>query len=292
MQPPQDSPLEPPEPLPPDDTPLTAPDAPQLPESVPTDPFVAPAYAFVPAEAPPLPVTSAPVVQAIPAVPPPPPEKRSVVEADPAPDDSDPISAERPIDPMLLYLGLVALTLLGLRPLAPDILYTLVWVLMIVIGVLSMLYDHLEVELPTAGDMALGFGFGVILSVPLLTLSPLVTGLRNASLLMFPRASDAFALQSLVVVMPAAEALLFRGAIQTTRGVLFAVGSATLWSVVLFFPQLKVAEQPAVGLAIGVFFLLAHIIYSYLKVRFGLWASWTCQIAVNVLLLFATRIAG
>jgi hypothetical protein len=215
--------------------------------------------------------------------------------AKPLPDDADepePEIADRPVDPTLLYIGLLLLTVLGLRPLAPDARYALVWSLMIVIGVVALLFDRLEVEIPTAGDMAMGVAFGVILSVPLLILGPFLAGLRSASRLMFAEMSDPFIFQSLALAMPAAETLLFRGAIQTTRGVIFAVAAASLWSIVLFFPQLQVAEQPAIGIAIGAFFVLLNIVYSYLKVRFGLFAAWTAQITASVLLLFVSRLGA
>jgi hypothetical protein len=207
-------------------------------------------------------------------------------------DEDEPEPVERPIDPALLYLILLVITVLGLRPLAPEARYALVWSLMIVIGVASLLFDRLEIEIPTAGDMAMGIGFGIVLSFPLLTLIPLLVGLRSASRLMFEGMSEAFIFQSVAIALPAAETLLFRGAIQNTRGFVFAVAAASLWSIVLFFPQLKVAEQPAIGIAIGAFFILLHLVYSYLKVRFGLFASWTAQITASVLLLFVSRLAG
>jgi hypothetical protein len=207
-------------------------------------------------------------------------------------EDEEPELAERPVDPALLYLGLLAVTLLGLRPLSPDARYAMVWSLMIVIGVVALLFDRLEIEIPTAGDMAMGIGFGIILSFPLLTLGPLLAGLRSASRLMFVGMPEPFIFQSLAIAMPAAETLLFRGAIQSTRGFIFAVAAASLWSIVLFFPQLQVAEQPAIGIAIGAFFVLLNLMYSYLKVRFGLFASWTAQITASVLLLFVSRLAG
>lgn len=224
-----------------------------------------------------------PVVQPKPA-----PKAIPVIEE----DEDEPEPIDRPVDPALLFLVLLLVTLLGLRPLATDARYALVWSLMIVIGVVALLFDRLEIEIPTAGDMAMGIGFGIILSFPLLTIGPFLSGLRSASRLMFAGMSDAFIFQSLVIALPAAETLLFRGAIQSTRGILFAVLAASLWSVVLFFPQLQIAEQPAVGVAIGAFFVLLHLVYSYLKVRFGLFASWTAQITASVLLLFVSRLAG
>ncbi len=95
--------------------------------------------------------------------------------------------------------------------------------------------------------------------------------------------------QALVFTMPLAETLFFRGAFQAARGIVFTTFAAGLWSIILFFPQLEVLKFPFVAVVIGLAFLFINFLYSYVRNRFGLFASWTCQIAVNLLVLFAAR---
>jgi membrane protease YdiL (CAAX protease family) len=202
-------------------------------------------------------------------------------------DDDDTLPAERPVDPALLYLIMLGVTVLGLRTLQPDVRFTFAWIILIVLGIVSILLDHLEVEIPTGGDMLWGVSFGLIIGVPLLVIA--TPQLQRTSQSLFANTSDAFVLQSLVLAMPAAETLFFRGALQPTRGVLFTVGAATVWSIVLFFPLLQVTEFPLVAAVIGFFFVVINFAYSYLKLRFGLFSAWTCQITINLILLFVIR---
>ncbi len=206
---------------------------------------------------------------------------------DSVPDDDEALPPERPIDPTLLLLLLIGVTIFGLSSLTVDARYTLVWTAMIVVGVLTLTLDRLPVEIPTAGDLLLGFGFGAILGFPLLALFS--GGLAQTSNAILSNVSPAFAFQAFALIMPAAETLLFRGAVQATRGFLFAALAATVWNLVLFFPQLRVVEFPLVAGVIGAFFVAVNLLYSYLKLRFGLFAAWAAQIAINLLLLFVTR---
>lgn len=202
-------------------------------------------------------------------------------------DTADSIPHTRPIDPALVYIILLVVMVLGLGGLAPELRYTALWTTLIVVAVLAMLFDNLEVEIPTAPDMAWGIGYGLILGLPLLVIA--LPQLRHTSLLLFEQGADTLAFQSLVMVMPTAEALFFRGAVQPTRGLLFTALAGSAWSMLLFFPQLHVVEAPLVALVIGFAFIVLNFLYSYIKRRFGLFASWTCQITVNLLLLFICR---
>lgn len=205
----------------------------------------------------------------------------SITESD---DDLPPF---RPIDPALIYLVLLGVTVLGLNSLAPDVRYTVLWTILIIVGQLALLFDALEVEIPTAQDMAWGVGYGVLVGVPLLVIA--LPQLQRTSLTLFDRTSETLAFQSLVLLMPAAESLFFRGAMQPTRGLLFTAFAASIWSMIVFFPQLHVMEFPLVAAVIGFMFIVLSLLYSYVKRRFGLFASWTCQVTINLLLLFVVR---
>ena len=210
---------------------------------------------------------------------------------DPGDDDpaeiADVLPRSRPIEPALVYLILLAVMVLGLGGLAPAVRYTALWTILIGMAILAMLFDNLEVEIPTAPDMAWGIGYGVILGLPLLIIA--LPQLQHTSLLLFDRTSDTLAFQSLAIVMPTAESLFFRGALQPTRGLLFAALAGSAWSMLLFFPQLHVVEAPLVAIVIGFAFVVLNFLYSYIKRRFGLFASWACQITITVLLLFVCR---
>ena len=193
----------------------------------------------------------------------------------------------RPIDPALIYLVLLGVTVLGLNSLTPDVRYTALWTILIVAGLMSLLFDALEVEIPTAQDMGWGVGYGLLVGVPLLIIA--LPQLQRTSLALFDQTSQTLAFQALVLVMPAAESLFFRGAMQPTRGLLFTAIAASVWSMILFFPQLHVMEVPLVAAVIGFMFVVLSLLYSYVKRRFGLFASWTCQVTINVLMLFVVR---
>ena len=64
---------------------------------------------------------------------------------------------------------------------------------------------------------------------------------------------------------------------------------ASIWSIVLFFPALDVVKAPFVAIVIGLAFVFINFLYSYTRNRFGFFASWTCQIMMNLIILFATR---
>ena len=70
------------------------------------------------------------------------------------------------------------------------------------------------------------------------------------------------------------------------------MGAGGVWSMVLFFPQLNVLKFPFVAAMIGLCFVFVNSVYSYLRHRFGLFSSWTCQITINLLLLFVARFAA
>jgi hypothetical protein len=202
-------------------------------------------------------------------------------------DAVDVLPHSRPIEPALIYLILLAVMVLGLGGLAPAVRYTALWAVLIVVAIMAMLFDNLEVEIPTAPDMTWGIGYGLILGLPLLVIA--LPQLKHTSLLLFDQTADTLAFQSLAIIMPTAETLFFRGAMQPTRGLLFTALAGSAWSILMFFPQLHVVEAPLVAVVIGFAFVVLNFLYSYIKRRFGLFASWTCQITITVLLLFVCR---
>ncbi len=204
--------------------------------------------------------------------------------------DEESEGPHRTIDPAFVYIVLAIMALIGLNNVPVDMRYTLVWTLLTVIGVASVVVDRVAIEPPTLRNLLIGFGFGVLVGVPLLAVG--IFQLKDISLKIFGKTSEALVFQTLVFTMPLAETLFFRGAMQAARSPIFTSIAAGIWTMVLFFPQLDLAKYPLVAAVIGLCFLFANFLYSYLRHRFGLFAAWTCQIAVNLLLLFAARLMG
>jgi len=196
----------------------------------------------------------------------------------------------RAIDPAFVTIVLVIMALIGLSNVPVDVRYTLLWVLLTVIGVVSILIDKVTVEPPTMRNLLVGLGFGALVGVPLLAVG--LFQLKDISLKIFGNMSQVAVFQALAFTMPMAETLFFRGSLQSARSPIFTGVAAGVWTMALFFPQSDLFRFPLVAVVIGLCFLFINFLYSYLRHRFGLFAAWTCQIAVNLLLLFAARLIG
>ncbi len=210
-----------------------------------------------------------------------PPEEVEEVE------DEEAEPAPRAIDPAFAYIILLILALLGLTNLAADVRHTLLWSLLALVGLLAIILDKVSIEAPNVRNLLIGLGFGAIVGVPLMAVG--APQLQRISLSVFGRLPDSAVFQVLAFTMPLAETLYFRGAFQAARGLIFASAAGAVWSAALFFPQLEVLKFPFVAFVIALSFLIANFVYSYVRERFGLFASWSCQIAVNLLLLFVVR---
>jgi hypothetical protein len=210
---------------------------------------------------------------------PPPPEDAPELEEAPA----------RVLDPALLYFVILAFSLLGLNNTAPEIRYVAIWTVLTILAALFIITDKVSIAPPTFREIVIGIGFGALVGLPLYAIG--ASQLRPISVSIFGKATDISVFQMLVFTMPLAESLYFRAAFQAARGPIFAGVAAGVWSLALFFPQLNVFQFPLVAFVIGLAFLFANALYSYIRQRFGLYASWTCQIVINLLLLFAVRFA-
>jgi hypothetical protein len=65
---------------------------------------------------------------------------------------------------------------------------------------------------------------------------------------------------------------------------------ASVWSMLMFFPNLGLGETPAVGVVFGTALVLLNFLYSYVNFRYGLAASFFCQISAGTLLLLVPRL--
>lgn len=193
----------------------------------------------------------------------------------------------RVLDPALLYFIIMALALLGLNNVASEIRYTALWTVLAILGVLFIINDKVNIPPPTTRDVVIGVGFGVLVGLPLLAIG--AAQLKLVSLSVFKETSDAAIFQMLVFTMPLAEGLYFRAAFQNARGPIFAGVAAGIWALALFFSQFDYLKLPLLAVVLGLAFLFVNALYSYVRQRFSLFASWTCQIVINLLLLFVVR---
>ena len=219
------------------------------------------------------------------------PEPEQAIQEPPPPEDEPEIeeAPARVLDPALLYFIIMALALLGLNNIAPEIRYTALWTVLTILGVLFIINDKISLAAPTMRDVVIGVGFGLLVGLPLLAIG--ATQLKLVSLNIFKGISEPAIFQMLAFTMPLAEGLYFRAAFQNARGAIFAGAAAGIWALALFFPKFDVVNNTLLAVVLGVAFIFINALYSYVRQRFGFFASWTCQIVINLLLLFVVRFA-
>ena len=193
----------------------------------------------------------------------------------------------RNIDPALAYIILLIVVLIGLRGMAIDVRYTLIWTASALVAILALLVDHIEIARPRATDPIIGVIVGAIVGLPLLIIG--ASALSTLSSDLFAKTSDTAIFQMLAFTMPLAETLFFRGALQASRGTIVTGIAASVWAIALFFPQINIQTYPFVAVIIGLFFVFVNFLYSYMRGRFGIMSAWACQITINLLLLFVVR---
>ena len=143
-------------------------------------------------------------------------------------------------------------------------------------------------------DLIFGIVFGFLSSFPFL----LVFGssLEIVSVRMFDvdgtpnLVMDTWVFMAVAFVIPASETLFFRGAVQTSRGILITTVLATVWTCVLFFPNMALGGREVIGLILIIVFVLLNFMYSYVRHRNGLAGAWLCQAVSYPLLWFFPRI--
>ena len=67
---------------------------------------------------------------------------------------------------------------------------------------------------------------------------------------------------------------------------------ASLWSILLFFPALDLANSPAVAVVYGITLVLLNFLYGYVCLRYGLAASLLCQVTAGTLLLLVPMVVA
>lgn len=190
-------------------------------------------------------------------------------------------------DPALVLIALVVISFLAMGGFTPEARYVSLWSLLGMVGIYASFADEIEMLRPTLRDLSLGLVFGALVGLPVLAVGGAQLG--RLSYAAFGEATDSAVFAYVCFAMPLAETFFFRGALHNVRGLVFSGIASGIWSIFLFFPNLNMGSYPFVAIIVGICFLLSGILYGYLRERNGLFTAWTCQIAANILILFASR---
>jgi hypothetical protein len=213
-------------------------------------------------------------------------------------EDSHPSLLARPrrseVDPIFAFLVVLALSI-GLIPVEGAIRYVILWTALGGFGVATyILGSGQRLSDTSVENLQAGLLFGLGTGIPFVILAG--SALSTVSARMFDvqdtpgYVMNTWVFMAVGFVMPAAESLFFRGALQELRGLLLAGILATLWSILLFFPHMELRNATGVAVVIAIFFTFLNFLYSYLRFRNGLAAAWICQIITGTLLWFAPRL--
>jgi hypothetical protein len=208
-------------------------------------------------------------------------------------DDSEeavPLRSHRQdFDPVLGYIMAMALSI-GLTPVPTNLRYVLLWTLLAAMGGIAFLIGTgIRLKVTDPGDLLWGIALGIFTGGALLLVGS--DTLATVSRRLFSAGQDdnklfeTWVFQATVFVMPVAESLFFRGAMQRTYSIPVVAVLASLWSILMFFPHLNLSETPIVGVVFGTALVLLNFLYGYVNWRHGLAASFFCQISAGSLLL-------
>jgi hypothetical protein len=163
---------------------------------------------------------------------------------------------------------------------------TLLWVVLFVFALVYASGRRMLLSY-SYSDLARGAVAGLLMSGPiLLTASGLLLGTSQR---LFP-VPDALALfWSVVLLMPAAEALYFRGFLQEERGLWASVLLYAGAGVVYFLPVTWDGHLPVLAILVGGMGLLGFV-YGYLRAMYGLGASAICQAVVHCVLFLVPHL--
>lgn len=198
------------------------------------------------------------------------------------------------LDPVFGYIMVMALSI-GLTPIQANARYVILWMLMALMGGLAFVMGTgIRMKVTDPGDLLWGIGLGVftggalmlVSSDTLATASERLFGAGDPENVLF----DTWVFQAAAFVMPVAESLFFRGAMQRVHPIPVVAVLASVWSGLMFFPNLELGKTPVVGVVFGTALVLLNFLYSYVHWRHGLAASFFCQITAGMLLFLVPTI--
>ncbi|GAB4409459.1 MAG: hypothetical protein Kow00106_02980 [Anaerolineae bacterium] len=213
---------------------------------------------------------------------------------DPEYENGAPRSRRQDLDPILGYILAMALSV-GLTPLPANTRYVVLWgVLAIMGGMAFLLGTGIRLKVTDPGDLLWGLGLGLFAGGALMLAG--TDALATAAERLFAEGDpqnpllDTWIFQAAAFTMPVSEALFFRGAMQRTYSLPVVAVLASLWSMLMFFPNLHLSDTPAVGLVFSSAIALLNFLYGYVHWRHGLAASFFCQVTAGTLLLLVPRL--
>lgn len=192
------------------------------------------------------------------------------------------------IDPAFAFIILLVVSGFGLSAVAADARFAAVCAGLGLVGMAAILSNEVPLPRPTMRDLLIGAGYGLLVGLPVLVIGR--PQLARISGEIFRGFGDGMAFMVLAFAMPLAETLFFRGAFLAARGLLWAGAAGGLWAVFLLVPAMDVGAFPLVTIVIGSALVAINFLYAYLSTNFNLFAAWTCQIALNLALLWLPRL--
>ncbi|MBZ0316766.1 MAG: hypothetical protein K8L91_10140 [Anaerolineae bacterium] len=220
-------------------------------------------------------------------------------------EDSEEIEAEehpslfinpfqREVDPVFAYMVIIALSI-GLSPIDASIRYVALWAALGGAGLVTyILGTSPRLSDTSVENLRAGLLFGLAIGIPFVILFG--SALQTVSDRMFNERGvpanimNTWVFMAVCFVMPAADSLFFRGAMQELRGPIVSGILGTIWSVILFFPHMELGNASGVAFVMVIVFALLNFLYGYLRYRNGLAAAWISQIISGLCLWFLPRL--
>jgi membrane protease YdiL (CAAX protease family) len=165
--------------------------------------------------------------------------------------------------------------------------YISLWSLLLIMGgALTLVDTRKRPRRITTSNLTWGVGIGFVIGLPLLIL--VAPGLSATSALLFPYTTAGSLFQTLVFLYPLAESIFFRGRLQQQHGMAVSIAGAGI-SVLLFFWPAG-SHEPIFLVFVAFFLTVLSGVYSYVRARYGLAASFACQVTLNLMLFFLPRL--
>jgi membrane protease YdiL (CAAX protease family) len=210
---------------------------------------------------------------------------QDAAQAQPALEAKEPEAAERlsPVFGYLLYLALA----MGTLSVDVETRYTILWTALIVLGGFLVLVDSDRSlgEITSVG-LTWGMGIGFIIGLPMLIVA--ARGLAQTSSVLLPYSTLPALFQAVAIIGPLGETLFYRGAMQGEHGLTAGALSASLGSVLLYWPA-AMGYASVLTVAVALATALAFT-FGYVRTRYGLAAACACQVMSNLMLLFLPRL--
>jgi hypothetical protein len=187
-----------------------------------------------------------------------------------------------------VYLAYAVFVAVGVATWSLDqsVRLTLMWLVLVVFALIHASARKLQFTY-TFSDLARGVVAGLLVSVPVLLLARDFLMITSQRLFL---ARDVMSLVwTAVLIMPAVEAIYFRGLVHKEKGLWPAVLLYVGAGVVYFLPVTWSGHLPVLIALICGMGLLGFV-YSYVRAMYGLVSSLACQTAAHLVLLVAPSV--